>query len=95
MAIYGNFVHFVGFTMRKQKDRPKGREPPSQRPTKILSSYGQAQHEILAKNSPCVQIDPAGEIPSILPSTREHLKKQPNSQTKLEVGHLSHLPFLT
>ena len=34
MAIYGSFVHFIGFTMRKQKDRPKWKEPPSQRPTK-------------------------------------------------------------
>ena len=49
MAIYGNFVHFVGFTIRKQKDRPKWREPPSHRTTKILSPHGQAQIEILAK----------------------------------------------
>ena len=49
MAIYGNFVHFVGLTMRKQKDGPKWRDPPSQRPTKILNPYGQAQHEISAK----------------------------------------------
>ena len=34
MAIYGSFVHFIGLTMRKQKDRPKWKEPPSQRPTK-------------------------------------------------------------
>ena len=27
MSIYGNFVHFVGLIMRKQKDRPKWREP--------------------------------------------------------------------
>ena len=49
MAIYGSFVHFIGLTMRKQKDRPKWREPPSQRPTKILNPHGQAQHEISAK----------------------------------------------
>ena len=49
MAIYGRFVHFIGLTMRKQKDRPKWREPPSQRPTKILNPHGQAQHEISAK----------------------------------------------
>ena len=82
-----------GLTMRKQKNRPKWREPPSQRPTKILSPYGQAQHEISAKNSPCVQTDSAGELPSVLPFAGEHLKKQPSSQTKLRVGHLSHLPF--
>ena len=82
-----------GLTMRKQKNRPKWREPPSQRPTKILNPYGQAQHEISAKNSPCVQTDSAGELPSVLPSAGEHLKKQPSSQTKLRVGHLSHLPF--
>ena len=49
MAIYGSFVHFIGLTMRKQKDRPKWREPPSQRPTKILNPHGQAQHEISTK----------------------------------------------
>ena len=42
MAIYGSFVHFVELTMRKQKDRPKWREPLSQRPTKILSPHGKA-----------------------------------------------------
>ena len=51
MAIYGSFIHFVGLTMRKQNDRPKWREPPNQRPTKILSSHGQAQHEISAKTA--------------------------------------------
>ena len=51
MAIYGSFVHFVGLTKRKQKDRPKWIEPPSQRPTKILSPYGQAQHEISTKTA--------------------------------------------
>ena len=51
MAIYGSFIHFVGLTKRKQKDRPKWREPPSQRPTKVLSPHGQAQHEILAKTA--------------------------------------------
>ena len=49
MSIYGNFVHFVGLIMRRQKDRPKWKEPPSQRPTKVLSPHGQAQHEVLAK----------------------------------------------
>ena len=49
MVIYDRFVHFVGLTMRKQKDRPKWREPPCQRPTKILNSHDQAQHEVLAK----------------------------------------------
>ena len=49
MAIYSSFVHFVGLAMRKQKDRPKWREPPSHRPTKVLSPHGQAQHEVLAK----------------------------------------------
>ena len=49
MTIYSSFVHFVGFTTRKQKDRPKWREPLSQRPTKVLSPHGQAQHEALAK----------------------------------------------
>ena len=29
MAIYDNFVHFVGLTIRKPKNRPKWREPPS------------------------------------------------------------------
>ena len=48
MAIYDSFVHFVGLTMRKQKDRPKWREPPSQMPAKVLSPHGQAQHEISA-----------------------------------------------
>ena len=75
MTIYGSFVHFVGLTMRKQKDRSKWREPPSQRPTKILSPYGQAQYEISAKNSSCVQIDQVGELHSVLPFTGEHLKK--------------------
>ena len=88
MAIYGSFVHFVGLTMRKQKDRPKWREPPSQRP--ILSPHGQAQHENLSQNSPCVQTDPAGELHSVLPSAGGYLKKQPSSQTKLEAGQLSH-----
>ena len=46
MSIYGNFVHFVGLIMRRQKDRLKWREPPSMRPIKILSPHGQAQHEI-------------------------------------------------
>ena len=58
MAIYGNFVHFVGLTMRKQKDRPKWREPPSQRPTKILSPHGQVQHEILAKIAHVCKLTP-------------------------------------
>ena len=49
MARYGIFVHFVGLTMRKQKDRPKWREPPCQRPTKILNSHDQVQHEVSAK----------------------------------------------
>ena len=49
MAIYGSFVHFVGLTKRKQNDRPKWREPPSQRPTKVLSPHGQAQHETSVK----------------------------------------------
>ena len=51
MAIYSSFVHFVGVTIRKQKDRPKWREPPSHRPTKVLSSRGQAQHEVSAKTA--------------------------------------------
>ena len=58
MAIYGSFVHFVGFTMRKQKNRPKWREPPSQRPTKILSPYSQAQHEISAKTTHVHKVTP-------------------------------------
>ena len=90
MAIYSSFVHFVGLTMRKQKNRPKWREPPSQRPTKILSPHGQAQHEILAKTGPCVQTDPTGELQSVLPYAGGHLKKQPSSQTKLGASHLSH-----
>ena len=49
MAIYGSFVHFVGLTMIKQKDRPKWRELASHRPTKVLSPHGQAQHEVSAK----------------------------------------------
>ena len=50
MAIYGNFVHFVWLTtMKKQKDWPKWKDPPSQRPTKILSPHGQAQPEISTK----------------------------------------------
>ena len=51
MTIYGNFVHFVGLTKRKKNDRPKWREPSSQRPTKILSPQGQAQHEISDKTA--------------------------------------------
>jgi len=51
MAIYGRFVHFVRLTMRKQENKPKWREPPRQRPTKILSPQGQAQHEISAKTA--------------------------------------------
>ena len=51
MAIYSSFVEFVELTMRKKKDRPKWREPPSQRPTKVLNPHGQAQHEILAKTA--------------------------------------------
>ena len=51
MEIYGNFVHFVGLTMRTQKDRPKWREPPSQRPTKVVSPLGQLQHEVSAKTA--------------------------------------------
>ena len=89
MAIYGSFVHFVGLTMKKQEDRPKWREPPSQRPTKILSPHGQAKHEVLKKTTR-VQIDPTRELHSVLPSTGEHLKKQPSSQTKLGASHLSH-----
>ena len=51
MAIYGSFVHFVELTMRKQRDRPKWREPPSQRPIEVLSSHAQAQHEVSAKTA--------------------------------------------
>ena len=51
MTIYGSFVYFVGLTMRKQEDRPKWREPLSQRPTKILNPHDQAQHEISAKTA--------------------------------------------
>ena len=51
MTIYGNFVHFVGLAMKKQKSRPKRRESPSQRPTKVLSPHGQAQLEVLAKTA--------------------------------------------
>ena len=51
MVIYNSFVHFVGLTMKKQKDIPKWREPPSHRPTKVLSPHGQAQHEISAKTA--------------------------------------------
>ena len=40
-----------------------------------------------------MQTDLARELPSIMPSIEEHLKKQLNSQTKLGAGHLSHLPF--
>ena len=58
MAIYGSFVHFVGLTMRKQKDGPKWGEPPSQRPTKILSPHGQAQHETLAKTAHVYKLTP-------------------------------------
>ena len=42
MEIYGSFIHFVGLTMKKQNDRHKQREPPSQRPTKVLSPHVQA-----------------------------------------------------
>ena len=58
MAIYGSFVHFVGLTMRKQKDRSKWREPPSQKPTKILNPHGQAQHEISAKIAHVCKLTP-------------------------------------
>ena len=58
MAIYGSFIYFVGLIMRKQKDRPKWREPPSQRPIKILSPHGQAQHEILAKTAHVCKLTP-------------------------------------
>ena len=58
MAIYDSFLHFVGLTMRKQKDRPKWREPPSQRPPKILSPHGQAQHEISAKTAHVCKLTP-------------------------------------
>ena len=58
MTIYGSFVHFIGLTMRKQKDRPKWREPPSQRPTKILNPHGQAQHEISAKTAHVCKLTP-------------------------------------
>ena len=51
MAIYDNFVHFVGLTIRKQKNRPKWREPPSQRPIEILNPHGQAQTKISAKTT--------------------------------------------
>ena len=51
MAIYSSFVHLVGLTMRKQKDRPKWREPPSQRPTKVFSPHSQAQHEVSTKTA--------------------------------------------
>ena len=51
MAVYGSFVNFVRLTMRKQEDRPKWREPPSQRPTKILNLQGQVQHEISAQTA--------------------------------------------
>ena len=53
MAIYSSFVHFVRLTMRKQKDRPKWREPPSQRLIEILKPHSQAQHEISAKQLMC------------------------------------------
>ena len=49
MAIYGNFVHFVWLTMKKQKDWLKRNDPPSQRPTKILNPHGQAQPKISVK----------------------------------------------
>ena len=49
MGICSSFVYFVGLTMRKQKDRLKWREPPSHRPTKVLSPHGQTQHEVSAK----------------------------------------------
>ena len=78
--------------MKKQEDRPKWREPPSQRPTKILSPHGQAQTEISAKTAQC-ETDPIEKLPSILPSPGEHLKKQLSSQTKLRAGHLSHRPL--
>ena len=58
MAIYGNFVNFVGLTMRKQKDRPKWREPLIQRPTKIFSPHGQAQYEISAKTAHVCKLTP-------------------------------------
>ena len=58
MAIYGSFIYFVGLTMRKQKDRPKWREAPSQRPTKILSPHGQAQHKISAKTTHVCKLTP-------------------------------------
>ena len=58
MTIYGSFVYFVMLTMRKQKDRPKWRKPPSQKPTKILSSHGQAQHEISAKTPHVCKLTP-------------------------------------
>ena len=37
-----------------------------------------------------MQTDPAGELHLVLPSAGGHLKKQPNSQTKLEADHLFH-----
>ena len=51
MTIYGSFVHFVELTMRKQRDRPKWRKPPSQRPIEVLSSHAQAQHEVSTKTA--------------------------------------------
>ena len=51
MATYGSIVYFVGLIMRKQKDRPKWKGPPSQSPIKILSPYGQAQHEVSTKTA--------------------------------------------
>jgi len=51
MAIFGSFVHFVGLIMKKQKGRPKWREPPSQKTTKVLSPHGQAQLEVSTKTT--------------------------------------------
>ena len=90
MSINGRFVHFVGLTKRKQMDRPKWKEPPSQRPTKILSSHCQGQQKNLSQNSPCVQTDQTRELHSILPSAGDYLKKKLTSQTKLRAGQLSH-----
>ena len=84
MATFGSFVHFVGLTMRRQKDRPKWKEPPSQRPTKVLTPCYQAQLEVSTKTAhvcKLTQLENSTQFCLLLKSTsRSNQALKPNQE---------------